>query len=89
MGHQAHLVRLPHVMERLWADAQADYRARLLESLLERCWVGCDHGAWTEEPGGASTSPGGAGSLTSDPRHAHFNAVAGGRSRGGRLQSSR
>jgi SAM-dependent methyltransferase len=47
-------VVLATVMERLWADAEAAYRARILGSLpAEPSGVlldlGCDDGAWTEE----------------------------------------
>ena len=46
--------RLAGVMARLWADAEADYRERLLESLRPDPGavlldVGCDDGAWTEK----------------------------------------
>jgi SAM-dependent methyltransferase len=42
------------MMERLWADAEAAYRARILRSLRPDAAavlldVGCDDGAWTEE----------------------------------------
>jgi SAM-dependent methyltransferase len=41
-------------MERLWADAEAAYRAKILDSLPRNgsvvlLDVGCDDGAWTEE----------------------------------------
>jgi SAM-dependent methyltransferase len=42
------------MMERLWADAEAAYRAKILDSLprdgsVVLLDVGCDDGAWTEE----------------------------------------
>jgi len=45
---------LAGIMERLWADAEAAYRARILGSLQPDASavlldVGCDDGSWTEE----------------------------------------
>ena len=45
---------LSRVMERLWADAESAYRAKILDSLAadpstRLLDVGCDDGTWTEE----------------------------------------
>lgn len=44
---------LSRAMERLWSDAESDYRARLLEALprdpsLRLLDLGCDDGSWTD-----------------------------------------